>query len=63
MKAEAKRVWVNQPSTLQPQHKLHGTNVLAIDNGDNQTSTIYFLGGKTISQVILNVCLSPGWLQ
>ena len=30
---QAVRMWINQPSTLQPLHHLHGTNVLAIPEG------------------------------
>ena len=55
-----KRMWVNQPSTLQPLHHLHGTRVLAHDNGDG-VCHIYFLDGPVISQRALTVTLSDGW--
>jgi len=48
---ELKRYWINQPSTLQPFHKLHGTNVLGIVTND-KTTLIYFLSGDVISQEI-----------
>jgi hypothetical protein len=27
-----RRMWINQPSTSQPLHHLHGTNVLAVED-------------------------------
>lgn len=54
------RMWVNQPSTLQPLHTLHGTNVLAHpEHGD--TWRIYFTTGPVISQQAPRLALSPGW--
>lgn len=54
------RRWVNQPSTLQPYHALHGTNVLALwEYGD--TWRIYFTSGDVVSQQIKEEALSPGW--
>lgn len=55
-----KRMWVNQPSTLQPLHELHGTNVLAYEESENMTCS-YFLHGHIISQQIPKICLSNGW--
>lgn len=55
------RMWVNQPSTLQPRHELHGTNVLAHrEYGD--TWRMYFLSGDVISSQVDIQALSPGWL-
>jgi hypothetical protein len=54
------RKWVNQPSTLQPYHALHGTNVLAVHERDG-TDRIYFLSGDVISQEIDPMALSEGW--
>lgn len=55
-----KRMWINQPSTLQPLHHLHGTNVLAeIEYGD--TLRIYFLSGDVVSQHANKLWLSEGW--
>lgn len=62
-----RRMWINQPSTLQPNHKLHGINVLAcpreiIDFEINEpTRRIYFLDGPVISMEILASSLSDGW--
>ncbi len=53
------RAWINQPSTLQPLHHFHGSRVIAYDEGG--VTTIYFLEGKTISQVANPLSLSPGW--
>lgn len=55
------RKWINQPSTLQPLHKLHGTNVLAGYESET-TSIIYFLSGPIVDQLAPNLCLSDGWL-
>lgn len=55
-----KRMWINQPSTLQPLHHLHGTNVLAhIEEGVG--TTIYFLSGEVVSMMVRNNVLSKGW--
>lgn len=54
------RMWINQPSTLQPLHHLHGTNVLAM--GDiNRVSRVWFLSGPVISQQVPSNALSRGW--
>lgn len=59
---KAVRMWVNQPSTIQPLHHLHGTNVLAIPEGDDgRTFRIYFLSGDTISMEASWLWLSRGW--
>ena len=52
-----KRAWINQPSTLQPLHHLHGVNVLF----DSANGTIYFLSGATVSMMPPNGVLSDGW--
>lgn len=57
-----KRMWVNQPSTLQPYNHLHGTNVLATEEVWHETTRIYFLEGSVISQQIATIALDPGWL-
>jgi phenolic acid decarboxylase len=54
-----KRMWINQPSTLQPLHKYHGRNVLAYKEGTGYR--IYFLSGHVIDMQIPSGCLSPGW--
>jgi hypothetical protein len=52
-------MWVNQPSTLQPLHKLHGTNVLAVAEGNDWR--IYFLNGAVVSQDAPKNSLANGW--
>ena len=54
------RMWVNQPSNLQPLHSLHGTRVIAIKVNGNQAE-IMFLSGEVISQLIDWNALSTGW--
>jgi hypothetical protein len=54
------RMWINQPSTLQLHHKLHGTHVLAcLINGE--VEQVYFLDGEIVSQKIAGHALSRGW--
>lgn len=60
MYTEIKRAWINQPSTLQPLHKLNGVNVLAIPE-DDKCSRIYFLSGDVISARVPSLVLSKGW--
>lgn len=55
-----KRMWVNQPSTLDPLHDLHGTNVLSVLEREG-VYRIYFLAGPVISQEASSLCLSNGW--
>ena len=50
-----KRMWINQPSTMQPLHHLHGTRVLA------DGTKVYLLDGPTISMEVPSLCLSEGW--
>ena len=54
------RMWVNQPSTLQPLHDLHGARVLTIPEREG-FRRIYFLAGPVISQEASALCLSEGW--
>ena len=54
------RMWINQPSSLQPYHKYHEMNVL-LDRKDSNGPTIYFLSGPIISQSIDILVLSTGW--
>lgn len=54
------RMWINQPSTLQPLHKLDRTNVLAVEDGD-RVMRVYFLSGPIVSQQVPRNALSPGW--
>ncbi len=54
------RAWINQPSTLQPYHSLHGKRVIALHEYDD-TYIVYFLSGDTESQQIARLALSLGW--
>jgi hypothetical protein len=58
--AQIKRMWVNQPSMLQPFHRLHGVRVLAVAEYDD-TMRVYFTSGRVISQQMNRLCLSDGW--
>lgn len=64
MRAKMRRMWINQPSTLQQFHKYHGTNVLA-DEAPNERGvvTVWFLSGDTWSMDILEMALSKGWTK
>jgi len=57
------RVWINAPSTLQPDHKEHGRCVLAdlsqaVDGGG---VVIHYLEGPVMTRQILESSLSLGW--
>lgn len=54
------RMWINQPSTLQPLHHLDGTNVLA-QYEYGSTWRVWFLSGNVVSQQVLQSALSKGW--
>lgn len=56
------RVCINQPSSLQRHHKMHGTNAIAedFDNRD-QFVRIWLTEGDVISQDIETSALSCGW--
>ena len=54
------RMWINQPSTSQPFHKWHGTNVLAVREGGDMWRA-YFLSGTIISMRAPGLALSSGW--
>lgn len=56
-----KRMWINQPSCLQPLHKLHGYNVIADMDSDDRSATVYFTEGEIISMIIPKIWLSNGW--
>lgn len=54
------RMWINQPSTLDRLCRLHGTNVLAVDDTE-RCMRVYFLSGPVVSQRVLRTALSEGW--
>lgn len=51
------RGWINQPSSDQIFHHLHGTRVLYSPS----TRVAYFLSGDTLCQLIPSHCVSLGW--
>lgn len=56
------RMWINQPSTLQPHHNLHGVRVLARSERDTPDCwRAYFLAGPVHSMRIARSALSDGW--
>lgn len=56
----AERMWINQPSSLQLLHALHGTRVLAVHESE-LIWCIYFLSGDIISMQVHQLVLSEGW--
>jgi len=59
-RSKVERMWINQPSRLQPYYHLHGTRVLA-RHEYGKTWQIYFLDGDVVSQQIDRIALSKGW--
>lgn len=57
------RMWINQPSTLQPLHKYHAKNVLAVVDKRHPTYDVYFTEGDIISANVPAYCLSEGWVK
>jgi hypothetical protein len=57
---EIKRMWINQPSTLQQYRGFHGLNVLAVYEA-GELDRIFFLSGAIVNQQIDPAALSPGW--
>jgi len=55
------RYWINQPSTLQPDHNLHGRKVLANKDTKLKFTDVYFIDGPVIRQFVNTSSLSPGW--
>lgn len=55
-----RRMWINQPSTLQPLHAFNGMNVIAVHEYDD-TARIYWLSGDIESSLCSWSCLSEGW--
>lgn len=56
------RVWINNPSTLQPHHKIHGKvgiGVYKLHSTGYEEISIYFTEGKVHSIVIDPIHLSP----
>jgi hypothetical protein len=62
------RMWINQPSTLQPYHKYHGRRVLtvppvieSIKGSQFDFITVYFTEGVEVSMEVFLLALSKGW--
>lgn len=72
-----RRMWINQPSTLQPYHALHGRRVLtALDERTirvwadgydfihmdfDRAVRVWFTEGDVVSMAIDPLALSDGW--
>lgn len=57
-----RRMWINQPSTKQTHHSLHGTRVLVDTNRSlGDPVTVYFLSGAVVSMRMSPMALSDGW--
>jgi hypothetical protein len=56
-----KRMWINQPSTLQPDHDHHGKNVIISNEPYSQFYRAHFLSGPVVSMLIASESLSEGW--
>jgi len=57
MKPKIYRALINQPSTLQPLHRLSGRYCIAVDTGE-RSLTIYFTEGDTHSMTVLREWIS-----
>jgi hypothetical protein len=57
----SRRMWINQPSSLEPLHKFHRQNVLAVHEYDD-TWRIYFVTGFVESMQAQRSWLSEGWI-
>lgn len=58
--AKPRRMWINQPSTLDSLHHLHGMRVLAFREY-GETYRAYLLSGLTESMQVPSLALSDGW--
>lgn len=52
------RAWINQPSTLQAYHKMHGKRCIVLDDGC-QVVQVWFTDGPIHSMMIDRSSLSP----
>lgn len=58
------RRWINQPSKLQPDHDLHGTNVFLLNNDPNDKyCDVLVVKGSFNTMRIAKLSLSNGWLN
>jgi hypothetical protein len=62
------RMWVNQPSTPQPNHAAHGKNVLVVRvDGElaeltGEVVNVWHVVGPVMCERMFLASLSPGWL-
>ena len=56
------RAWINQPSTQQPLHALHGKYCIAHDTGE-ASLRLYFTEGDLHSMEALRGCISRVFLS
>ena len=56
------RAWINQPSTLQSLHHLHGVKCIVEDNGGSSVR-LYFTEGAVHSMEALKLCISRVYLS
>lgn len=52
------RAWINQPSTLDPDHALHGKRGIVVDDKGEAFVTIYFTEGPAFSMRIARRAIS-----
>lgn len=57
-----RRGWFNQPSTLQPLHRMHGKKCVVNDTKEKNV-TVYFSEGKVLSMVVPRNTLSFGFKE
>lgn len=57
-----RRAWFNQPSTLQPLHRMHGIKCVVDDTKETHV-TVYFSEGKVLSMVVPRNTLSFGFKE
>ena len=57
------RAWINQPSTQQPLHKLHGRRCIVHDNIEDTYVTLYFTTGKVHSMIADRLSISEIYLS
>ena len=56
MKPKIYRAWINQPSTLQPLHRVHGRYCIAEDYG-LPSLKLHFVDGDVHSMTALRECI------
>jgi hypothetical protein len=56
-----RRMWINQPSTLQPDHSQHGRFVITDETYSGKFVMCLYLNGDAYSGFVSRLSLSPGW--